>query len=39
MATSLKNSETALEYDIPHKDITDSTVQKPSKKSFLETLF
>ena len=30
----MKNSETALEYDIPHKDITDSTAQKPSKRAF-----
>lgn len=36
MATSLKNSQTALEYDIPHKDITDSTAQKPSKRAFLK---
>ena len=39
MATSLKNSETDLEYDIPHKDITDSTVQKPSKRAFLKRFF
>ena len=32
----MKNSETALEYDIPHKGIADSTAQKPSKRAFLK---
>ena len=36
MAKNLKHSETASEYDIPLKDVTDSITQKMSKRASLK---